>query len=201
MDFYGENEKLLDENTEVVGTLWQEAQDHDRAENLHEALKLYQRLLGFDISESLRFEIYKGIGNTLLKSGDISGAEKSYQNAHKIFPANLSLIVNLGVLEIQKGNYELAKEKFVQVIQIKDSNDLAWVGLALVHRAHADFDLSRACMLRALDENPMNKTALVQYYKWCREDDVCSDLEKVQKFLESDPNDQEILSLLAQYNA
>ena len=72
---------------------------------------------------------------------------------------------------------------------------MAWVGLGLVHRAYADHDLARACLLRALDENPYNKLAITHYYQWCHQDAVDSTNYHVQKFLEKYPDDVEINTL------
>jgi len=166
-----------------------------------EALEIYNTLLGGDPTEPQKFEIFKNLGNTLLKTGDFDGAEENYHKAYRIFPSSPILAINYGVLEIQRGQLDKAKARFVEVLGTDDTNDLAWVGLALVHRGHADFDLSRACMLRALDVNPINKTALVQYYKWCREDSVPSDIEKVEAYLATEPGDEEIQSILEKYNA
>ena len=136
------------------------------------ALEIYQKLLGEDVTESQRFNIYKNMGNVYLKLSELNLAEGCYGKASLLFPKSPVLAVNCGVLEIQKGNLDKAKNHFVKALVYEPENDVAWVGLALVHRAHSDHDLSRACVLRALDSNPTNKTALVHYYQWCRDDSV-----------------------------
>ena len=104
-------------------------------------------------------------------------------------------MVNYGVLAIQKGNYQDAKERFSAVINLNSSSDLAWVGLALVHRAHGDFDLARACLLRGMDENPYNKIAVSNYYLWCEQDYVDASTKHIEQYIGEFPQDSEITNL------
>ena len=122
-------------------------------------------------SETL-FSVYKQMGNIYLKCSDIEAAEEAYNKASRIRPNHVSLLVNYGVLEIHKKKMDTAKLKFIEALEVDAHSDLAWVGLALVHRSFSDFDLSRACLLRALDCQPSNKTALLNYYQWCQEDGI-----------------------------
>lgn len=160
------------------------------------ALKVLHEVLDeSDGKDPILFEVYKNMGNIYLKCGDIEAAEEKYNLANAIDSDDENLSVNYGVLAIQKEDYEEAKSRFSQVLEKNNSSDLAWVGMALVHRAHSDNDLARACLLRGLDENSYNKLALCNYYQWCTEDGVGSDSSLITNYLEKYPQDQEIKSL------
>lgn len=161
-----------------------------------EAKKAYLELLNYDLSEVERFDVFKNLGNVYLKMMDLNLAEGCYAKAAAIFPKNSILKVNRGVLEIQKGNLEKAKEFFVLALDLDPMNDTAWMGMALVHRSHSDFELSTGCCLRALDLNPKNKSALTHLHKWCSEDSREIPLEPFENFLIENPQDIEIQNIL-----
>ncbi len=165
------------------------------------ALKIYHQILDeIDVKDPVLFEVYKNMGNMYLKCGDIEAAEEKYNLANAINNQDENLMVNYGVLAIQKGEYTIAKSKFAEVIEVNSASDLAWVGLALVHRAHADHDLARACLLRGLDENPFNKMAITNYYQWCCQDGVDFSDKIISDFLDEYPDDKEINTLASGLN-
>ena len=161
------------------------------------ALKLLHQVIdATDGKDPILFEVYKNMGNIYLKCGDIEAAEEKYNLANAINSSDENLIVNYGVLSIQKGDYESAKSRFAQVIAMNNASDLAWVGLALVHRAFADHDLARACLLRGLDENPYNKLAISNFYQWCNQDGIDATDEIINNFVHKYPNDAEMQKLV-----
>ena len=189
-------ESLELENLKSVEQVMEAADAYTSAGDYPAALKTFHQAL--DIMEEKdpkHFEVYKNMGNLYLKCGDIDAAEEKYNLAHSINSQDENLIINYGVLAIQKGHYEDAKKRFAEVISMNNSSDLAWVGLGLVHRAHADHDLARACILRGLDENPYNKVAITNYYQWCYQDGIDSTDQFVVNFLEKFPDDVEISKL------
>lgn len=157
---------------------------------------LHQIVDETDSKDPILFEVYKNMGNIYLKCGDIDAAEEKYNLANAINSNDESLIVNYGVLAIQKGEYDQAKSRFTQVIVMNNASDLAWVGLALVHRAFADHDLARACLLRGLDENPYNKLAISNFYQWCLQDGIDATDEIINAFVSKYPNDMEMEKLM-----
>ena len=160
------------------------------------ALKTLHRILDeVEVMSPILFEVYKNMGNIYLKCGDIEAAEESYNKANGMNSQDENLMVNYGVLAIQKGEYDIAKKRFTDVLTINDSSDLAWVGIALVHRAHGDFDLSRACLLRGLDDNPYNKLAISNFYQWSHQDNADATSEIMDVYLSSYPDDVEMQSL------
>lgn len=160
------------------------------------ALKILHSVLDeVENHEPLLFDVYKIMGNIYLKCGDIEAAEEKYNLAHAIDSQNEVLIVNYGVLAIQKSDFLEAKSRFVTVLAKHPENDLAWVGLGLVHRHFGDMDLSRACLLRALDENPYNKVAITQFYQWSIQDGFDPSTEIIQHYMNRYPNDSEMEKL------
>lgn len=160
------------------------------------ALKSYHSILDkLPPGDPLYFDIYKNMGNIYLKCSDIDAAEEKYNLANAIDSNDESLQINYGVLEIQKSKYTDAKSRFSKVLENNSESDLAWVGVALVHRAHADHDLARACLMRGLDSNPYNKMAITNLVKWCEEDGIDSYPDYISSFLSQFPDDQEIQKL------
>lgn len=182
--------------TVPVSKMIAEAESFTTSGDFPGALKIYHQVLDeIDFKDPQLFEVYKNMGNLYLKCGDIEAAEEKYNQANIINSQDENLIINYGVLAIQKGEYSLAKARFAEVLENNPTSDLAWVGLGLVHRAHSDHDLARACLLRGLDENPYNKLAISNYYQWCLQDGVDSSDEYLNQFLEKYPEDTEISKL------
>ncbi len=160
------------------------------------ALKiLHQVLDDIDPKNPVLFDVYKTMGNIYLKCGDIEAAEEKYNQANAIDSTNENLMVNYGVLAIQKSDYIEAKHRFAAVIQQNQASDLAWVGLALIHRHFGDMDLSRACLLRAIDENPYNKVAISHFYQWSIQDGIDPTKDIVSHYMERYPHDDEMEKL------
>jgi len=175
--------------------LFDTAEQYEKERAFERAIESYHQLLGYDLSEVERFDVYKNLGNVYLKTSELNLAEGCYCKAAVIFPKSSILKVNMGVLEIQKGNLEKAKAFFVEAIDLDATNDTGWMGMALVHRAYSDFELSKACTLKALDLNPANKSALTHLIKWSREDLIEIPREPLVAFLKIFPDDREVLSI------
>lgn len=179
-----------------VEALFDQAEQFELEIQLEEAKNSYQKLLNYDLSETQRFDVYKNLGNVYLKMMDLNLAEGCYCKAAVIFPKNSILKVNMGVLEIQKGNLEKAKANFIEALELDQKNDTGWMGLALVHRSYSDFELSTACCLKALDINPENKTALIHLAKWSEESSSLTPILPFKNYLKNHPNDVEILKVM-----
>ncbi len=115
---------------------------------------------------SLLFTSYKNIGNILVRSGDLEGAEEYYNKAFTIEPDSDVLLVNLGTLEVQKQNFEKALERYRMAVDINPLNQRGWVGLAIVHREYGDMILSWGNLEKSLDINPSDETALELMVQW-----------------------------------
>lgn len=177
------------------------AETYAEQEDFPNALKVYHQILDeIDVNAPNLFEVYKNMGNMYLKCGDFEAAEEKYNQANAIDSQDENLIINYGVLAIQRGEFSEAKSRFAEILNQTSGNDLAWVGMGLVHRAHADNDLARACLLRGLDENPFNKLAITNYYQWCLQDGIDASEEILNQFLTEFPEDCEINKLASGLN-
>lgn len=163
-------------------------------EDDNQSLLAYQEIVLKEvIPESRSFEIFKNMGNILVRRGDFEAAEDCYNRAFLVDPKSDSLLVNFGTLEINRDNLEAATERFRAALLINDQNDRAWVGLALVHRSRGDFELSWANLERALDLNPKNRTALKLLVEWSvRDGRVQAASLRLESYLALDGEDAEM---------
>ncbi|CAN5547957.1 hypothetical protein BH10BDE1_BH10BDE1_32000 [soil metagenome] len=168
-------------------------------ENDEAALATYQDALATHAVPEMRlFEVYKNIGNILVRQGDFDGAEDFYNRAFTIEPKSDSLLVNFGTLEINRDDLEAAGARFRAAIEINAQSDRAWVGLALVHRAKGDFELSWANLERALDLNASNRTAMKLIVEWAvRDGRVQAAAARLEHYLAKDGEDAEMAFALA----
>jgi len=112
------------------------------------------------------FEIYKNMGNILVRQGDFEGAEDYYNKAYTLNPQSDTLLVNFGTLEVQRQDFDKSLYCFRQAVEANPKNDKAWVGLGMVHAQFGDHQLAWANIETAIDLNPANRTAVLLLANW-----------------------------------
>ena len=157
-------EETTDNHIRLADTLY-ECDQREEALNHY-----YLALEGLRGEEPILFNIYKNIGNILIRDGDFEGAEENYNRAYTLRADSDVLMVNYGTLEIQRGNWQKSVERFRQAVELNPLSDKAWVGLSLVHRQFGDVELSWGNLERALDINSENETALNLAIDWALKD-------------------------------
>lgn len=165
------------------------------------AIQFYFESLGLiDQIEEAHFEVYKNIGNILLKQNDLDGAEENYHKAFTINPRSSALLVNMGTLRVQRQEYSDAHTHFRHAIEMDQKNDKAWVGLALVTNHFADWELAWANVLRAVEINPNNRTAvhLVGAWAW-RDHKHTVAIEVLNDYLSTVSVDEEMSLILINF--
>jgi tetratricopeptide (TPR) repeat protein len=143
------------------------------------------------------FEIFKNLGNILVRASDFEGAEEYYNKAYILNPNSDLLFVNFGTLEAQKGDFNKSKDHLSKALEINPQNDKAWVGLALVHSHFGDHEIAWANIECALEVNSKNKTAVHLAATWSvRDAQVDKGLGIVLNYLEQENFDEEISMIL-----
>lgn len=152
---------------EHIYTLAIQAKDYYDQGNFDASYEVYWQILQMNVyDQNLLFECYKNLGNIFLRDGDYDEAEELFDKACTLRPESDTLLVNYGVLEIQRKNLEKARDRFRSALDLNNKNDGAWLGLALVHREFGDMELAWANLERALDENKSNQTAITVTMDW-----------------------------------
>jgi len=123
------------------------------------------------VDEKLLFEAYKNIGNIYLRNQNIEIAEDFYHKAYSLNSQSAPLMVNLGTLELQKSDSSGAIERFRMALKIDQKFSPAWVGLALSYNLFGDFQMAWASLLRSVDCDSRNSTALLLMAQWCIKND------------------------------
>lgn len=147
--------------------------------------------------EELLFETYKDIGCVYLKEKEFDLAEEYFHKAYALNSMNDTLLVNLGVLEYLKRDITKSLNYLREAINNNEKNDKAWVGLAMAHLEFGDKELSWSNLTKAIDVDPMNRTALVLLNELAETDsqlEVCQNA--LVKFLEKDNFDEQVSHLL-----
>lgn len=106
------------------------------------------------------FEVFKNMGNLFVRKADFESAEEFYNKAYVLRMDSDILLVNYGILEMQRSDLNKAKERFRSAVQINPKNDKAWVGLSMVHFEFGDEELGVANLKKAIDHAPFNRTAI-----------------------------------------
>lgn len=171
-------ETNFDNLQKLATLLYKQGQDEKALTTYYEALSLLK-----DEDQAL-FEIYKNVGNILVRQGDFEGAEDFYNKAYTLNPHSDTLLVNFGTLEVQRQDFEKSLYCFRQAVEINKQNDKAWVGLAMVHSEFGDYDLAWANLEAAVDINPRNRTAVLLIANWgLRDRRVDRSIQALQDYL------------------
>lgn len=118
------------------------------------------------VDSDLLFEAYKNIGNIYLKESNIEVAEDFYHKAYTIKSESPTLLVNLGTLELQRLNTSGAIERFRSALKVDPKFSPAWLGLALSYDDFGDFPMAWASLLRSVECDSRNATALLLLAQW-----------------------------------
>lgn len=118
------------------------------------------------VDSELLFEAYKNIGNIYLREQNIDVAEDFYHKAYSLNASSAPLMVNLGTLELQKTDSSGAIERFRMALKIDQRFSPAWVGIALSYHLFGDFEMAWASILRAVECDSKNSTALLLMSQW-----------------------------------
>lgn len=149
------------DHVQKVATLYYKlGKDEQAMSSYFEALSLLTE------EDQALFEIYKNIGNIMVRQGDFEGAEEYYNKAYTLNPGCDTLLVNFGTLEVQRQDFDKSLFCFRQAVEANPKNDKAWVGLAMVHAQFGDHSLAWANLETAVDINPANRTAVLLLANW-----------------------------------
>ncbi len=153
----------------------------------------YDALSHLQEEEEDLFELYKNMGNIFVRSKDFDAAEESYNKAYTINPKSDTLLINFGTLEVQREDFDKALFCFRQAIELNAENDKAWIGLALVHNHFGDLELAWANIVKALDIDVYNKTAVILMGHWGQnEEKIKISLEHHKNYLTKFEFDEDI---------
>jgi tetratricopeptide (TPR) repeat protein len=143
-------------------------------------------LLISTINLELLFEAYKNLGNIYLREKNLDNAEDFYHKAYALFPNSAQLAVNMGTLEMQKSDSSGAIERFRKALRIDPQFAPAWVGLALSYQQFGDFDMAWASLLKAIEYDFKNSTALLLIAQWAiKQNAVDLSLNHLMNFFDS----------------
>ena len=142
--------------------------------NNHEEAKenYLDALLLSTLDLELLFEANKNLGNLYLKEKNLDIAEDFYHKAYTINPDSPQLLVNLGTLELQRKELGIASERFRKALRINPRFSHAWVGLSLCYLELGEQALSWGSILKSIEHDPENSTALLLAAKWCLKNDA-----------------------------
>ena len=190
-DFAKDNEKLIHIFSSLLlvdygfQNVTQLAHAHYRQGQDKLAFERYQEALSILTDECNElFEVFKNMGNILVREGDFDGAEELYNKAFTLQPDSDVLLVNFGTLEVQRQDFAKALERFRGALEVNAGNDKAWVGLAMVHNSMGDQTLAKANLENALDINPKNRTATHLTANWAVRDlQYAPAIEALQNYL------------------
>lgn len=99
--------------------------------NLHQAVSLYQTVLGLTSSAVVLANTYANLGSAYRSLGDPGDARANYEAALRLTPENVPAWTGLGLLALKDGDFAQAADRFTQATAIQPSA----LGYVLLARA------------------------------------------------------------------
>jgi tetratricopeptide (TPR) repeat protein len=95
-------------------------------------------------------QAHRLLARSLIKQGDLRGAETSLQRAQQLLPNDWNVIRTLGLLELARNNHQKAKDYFERSNDLNPAFNEGFVGLGRAYEGLKLNDLARAEYQRAL---------------------------------------------------
>jgi tetratricopeptide (TPR) repeat protein len=167
------------------------------AEQEREALEVLHQIVDQTAEPSwLLYSVYKNIGSLYLRCKDFEAAEEYYNRAYAMNKDDLNLELCYGYLYLHAKRLEEAKSRFASILERDAEFVEASIGLALVHAAVGEYDLSCANLSNVLDHNPTHKLALYLHFNWSQQGAAStSTIDLINGYLKENPQDEEALTL------
>lgn len=154
---------------------------------------LFEVLSDDGIDADLLLSTYKNIGNVYLKLGEIDLAEEFFHKAFRLNPDDVIILTNLGVLNYIKRDLEIAKDNLRTALKININNSKTWAVLAMVHAEFGDRELSWGNLMKAIELDPFNKSALQLLCELAESDFEFSSVQScLCDYLESNNFDEDV---------
>jgi tetratricopeptide (TPR) repeat protein len=192
---YGESiayQPGLDCFQRLAAMLVRQNQDAQAAEVMERALNLK------DINTSIRYELYKSIGNCWTRAKVVDHAEKSFKKALEINPSADEIRSNLGALYLQASRIPEAKRNFRDAIASNLKNHQALAGLGSCSLAEGDKKSAHEYFYQALSIELNNPTAIFYLVKCAYELKTYAAASKIlEEYIQIAPVNPNLLYSLA----
>lgn len=163
------------------------------------ALEWFKRLkVPALLNQADRFEYFKELGNCYFRLGDLHEADKSYRAALELQPESDAICANLGTLELQRNQLELAVAYFERALRHNPESSKAFAGMGVVAFESQDFALAARFFCKALDIDTQNQVALHQLIECAEHIEVSKEARvRMERFLEKEPQNHRVRFSLA----
>ena len=107
-------------------------------------------------SNYYRINNYKNLGNQFEEMGELEKALEFYKKAFKFKEASndIDLLLDMGLLYEEFGEEELAKEKFLQILEIDPKEARAYYGLGVLYDERNQYEEALAYYKKAIEFDP-----------------------------------------------
>lgn len=107
-------------------------------------------------SNYYRINNYKNLGNQFEEMGELDKALEFYKKALKFKEAekDIDLLLDMGLLYEELGEEQLAKEKFLKILEIDPNEARAYYGLGVLYDERNHYEEALAYYKKAIELDP-----------------------------------------------
>ena len=142
--------------------------------------------------------LYRLIGDCFTKLGDSDSGKNAYVQAIESDPYSARAHIGLGTVSLTKGNYDIGVIHFQKAVSLAPNNEMANLGLGLSFHGLDELNEAHKWVLKSLEINADNTSALYTLVKIAQEREVYTDVEHpLRVYLKRHPHDHHIIYTLA----
>lgn len=98
-----------------------------------------------------------------LSQNNLPEATRQYNNVLAKDPDNVKALFNLGTLYVYQRQFDQAIAAWDRYVRVTDNNSIAWSNLGRAHELAGHWKEAEVNYLRAIERDPQNKSARVNY--------------------------------------
>lgn len=161
---------------------------------INQALDIGLELQGMQLPESDTKKVSNLLIKIYIEENDFEGVSEVIGSFNLVDQSDDFICWSMGLVNLSRGDKNLALECFRKAVNINNGNDRAWVSLALLHHEMGDNELALANLEKSLDLNPLNSSAVKLYSSWTQKngDKIGSAIGRIRFYLSEYEFDEEI---------
>ena len=142
--------------------------------------------------------LYRLIGDCFTKLGDRDAGKNAYVQAIECDPYSARAHIGLGTVSLMKANFDIGVIHFQKAVSLVPNNEMASLGLGLAFHGLDELDEAHRWVLKALEINPENTSAIYTLVRIAQERESYSELETpLRIYLKRHPHDHSMIYTLA----
>lgn len=131
-----------------------------------------------DIPSHMRSNLYRLVGDSFAKLGDLDSAKTAYVQAADLDPYAAKVFIGLGTVALLRQSHDIAVLNFQKAVSLAPEDEMANLGLGLAFQGIREFKEASRWIRKSLEVKPDNTAAIFSLVQVAHESGNFDDAEK-----------------------